>query len=93
MEVVVLFSICQPFFSEISGRRFCRTAKGRLGSVPEWAKLGDRICIFHGGRVPFVIRPCGDGTYTHVSDCYLHGVKDGEAMDMADLIDVEFTLV
>ncbi|KAJ5618738.1 hypothetical protein N7528_006849 [Penicillium herquei] len=38
-------------------KRFCSTAEGRLGWVPNCAKPGDLICVFDGVTVPFVIRP------------------------------------
>jgi hypothetical protein len=63
----------------------CSTVEGRLGSMPDTARPGDRICIFFGGRVPYVIRPCGNEEYTLVGPCYLHGVMDGEAMVKNDL--------
>jgi hypothetical protein len=75
------------------GRLFCITAKDRLGCVPQAAQVGDRICVLYGGRLPFVIRPCGDGRYTYVGNCYLQGIMDGEAVDMKDLEEEEFMLV
>jgi len=62
------------------GRRFSRTTKGRLGSMPKYAELGDKICLFYGGNLPYVIRPRGNGTYRYIGDCYLDGVMYGEAM-------------
>ncbi|KAG4422061.1 hypothetical protein IFR04_004802 [Cadophora malorum] len=62
------------------GRRFSRTTKGRLGSMPKYAEVGDKICLFYGGNLPYVIRPRGDGTYRYIGDCYLDGVMYGEAM-------------
>ncbi|CAM6004791.1 unnamed protein product [Sphagnum balticum] len=36
--------------------RFAVTSKGYLGLVPAEAVTGDKICIFLGGKVPFVLR-------------------------------------
>lgn len=32
------------------------TRRGYLGRSPMTAKIGDKICIFHGGKVPFLLR-------------------------------------
>ena len=61
-------------------RRFSRTTNQRLGSMPRYAEVGDKICLFYGGNLPYVIRPRGDGTYRFIGDCYLNGVMCGEAM-------------
>lgn len=45
------------------------------------AEEKDSICIFLGGRVPFVIRPKADGQYQFIGECYVHGLMDGEAMN------------
>ncbi|KAH7403886.1 heterokaryon incompatibility protein-domain-containing protein [Cadophora sp. MPI-SDFR-AT-0126] len=74
------------------GRRFARTAQGRLGSMPRFSAVGDKICLFDGGSLPYVIRPRGDGTYTFLGDCYLDGVMYGEAMVEGRRTEV-FTLV
>jgi len=67
------------------GRHFSETRNGRLGSMPEGTKVGDKICIFYGGNLPYVIRPCGNSKYTLIGDCYVHGLMYGEAMDMVDI--------
>jgi hypothetical protein len=74
------------------GRRFARTAHGRLGSMPRFSAVGDKICLFDGGSLPYVIRPRGDGTYTFLGDCYLDGVMYGEAMVEGRKTE-EFTLI
>jgi len=48
--------------------------------MPKYAEVGDKICLFYGGNLPYVIRPRGDGTYRYIGDCYLDGVMYGEAM-------------
>jgi Heterokaryon incompatibility protein (HET) len=75
------------------GRRFCRTVGKRLGSMPKGAEVGDKICIFYGGELPYVIRPGDNGEYKFVGDCYLHGVMNGEANNIEGLQTEEFTLV
>ena len=38
-------------------RNFGVTSAGGMGIFPENAKVNDRICMFVGGRVPYMIRP------------------------------------
>ncbi|KAM7202642.1 Heterokaryon incompatibility protein (HET) domain containing protein [Naviculisporaceae sp. PSN 640] len=62
------------------------TEEGRLVWLPRrsWeprptdARGGDRICIFRGGRLPYVVRPVGDGTYRLVGECWVQGMMQGE---------------
>ena len=63
-------------------RRFCATAGRRLGQVPRSAEVGDLICILHGGRVPYIIRPRSEGGFMLVGESYITGLMDGDAMEM-----------
>ena len=57
---------------------------------------GDCVCILLGGDTPFVLRPLGDGYWCFLADAYVHGIMDGEAMDMRAAQDLQyhdFTLV
>lgn len=71
------------------GTSFCITKSGRLARVPHKSRPGDRICIFRGGRVPFVIRDAEKGYFQLVGECYVQGIMDGEAMGRDDLMDLE----
>ncbi|PQE05118.1 het-6-heterokaryon incompatibility protein [Rutstroemia sp. NJR-2017a BVV2] len=51
------------------GRRVFRSAGGRLGLVPSYTILGDRIATFSGGSVPFVIR-WKENTYSLTGECF-----------------------
>jgi len=66
------------------GRRICRTEKNYLGHAVWEAEEGDMIVLFLGADVPFLIRPDKDepGSYQLVGECYVHGIMDGEAMEM-----------
>jgi hypothetical protein len=68
-----------------NGRKFCVTNKGHMGRVPYGSSIGDKVCIFFGGCVPFVLRECGDGTFRLVGECYIYGIMDGEAMKREDI--------
>ncbi|KAM6478082.1 HET-domain-containing protein [Trichoderma sp. SZMC 28011] len=63
------------------GRRFAVTDAGDFAAVPKAAQKGDVVCIFNGGRVPYVLRPCENGNYTLVGECYVDGMMRGEVRD------------
>ncbi|PKK50013.1 hypothetical protein CI102_7199 [Trichoderma harzianum] len=63
------------------GRRFAVTDAGDFAAVPKAAQKGDVVCIFNGGRVPYVLRPCANGNYTLVGECYVDGMMRGEVRD------------
>jgi len=71
------------------GRNLCVTERRCLGRVPHGSKVGDRICIFKGGSVPFVVRENANGYYQLIGECYIHGIMDGEAMEREDLKNLE----
>ena len=57
------------------------TRKGYLGLGHEGFGVGATVCIFSGGEVPFLVRAAEDGEECRfLSECYVHGVMDGEAM-------------
>ncbi|KAH7123242.1 hypothetical protein B0J13DRAFT_647398 [Dactylonectria estremocensis] len=59
-------------------RRFGITTSGDYAAVPKAARQGDTICIFNGGRVPYVLRPGKQGYYQLVGECYVHEMMRGE---------------
>ncbi|KAK4061994.1 uncharacterized protein Triagg1_10157 [Trichoderma aggressivum f. europaeum] len=63
------------------GRRFAVTDAGDFAAVPKAAQKGDVVCIFNGGRVPYVLRPAANGNYTLVGECYVDGMMRGEVRD------------
>lgn len=73
-----------------TGRNLCVTRRGRLGNVPHSvSKVGDKICIFKGGDVPFVLRDVGNGYHQLVGECYVHGIMDGELMSQGNITSYE----
>ena len=72
----------QDFDPQTQGKRFCVTRDGYMCLIPARAAKGDEICVFLGGSVPFVIRERDNGNYSLVGECYVHGLMDGEALDM-----------
>lgn len=61
----------------VSGRRIFRTENGYIGLCPQFAKVGDRIVVFAGGRVPLVLRSSGKD-WRLVGNAYVHGIMKGE---------------
>lgn len=45
---------------------------------------GDQVCGFLGGRTPFIVRAAEEDYFRLVSECYLHGMLDAEAMDQSE---------
>ena len=67
----------------LNDRQFIVTSEGRVGLAPAIAQRLDRIALFAGSSVPFVVRAAEDSTKEHtiyyiIGDCFLHGVMYGE---------------
>ncbi|KAK0124903.1 hypothetical protein ONS96_008781 [Cadophora gregata f. sp. sojae] len=62
-------------------RQLMISKKGYIGLGPVPAKKGDLICVLYGCSVPIVLRKVGKH-YILVGECYVHGLMDGEALDL-----------
>ena len=62
---------------------FARTEKGYYVLGPKVTQPGDIVCVLFGGKLPFCLRPLGD-RYLLVGECYVHGLMNGEAMEMME---------
>lgn len=62
-------------------RRLAWTKQGFLAILPPTAAIGDRIALLPGARLPFVLRPIKNNTFTVIGPCYVHGIMRGEAFD------------
>ncbi|KAF1838118.1 hypothetical protein BDW02DRAFT_52709 [Decorospora gaudefroyi] len=67
----------------IRGRRLITTHTGWLGLAPAEADVDDVVAILFGCNYPVVLRPCAEG-YRYIGECYIDGLMDGEAIDIAD---------
>ncbi|GAB7341072.1 hypothetical protein MBLNU457_7391t1 [Dothideomycetes sp. NU457] len=79
-----------------SSKRMFVTGKGYLGTGPSSVREGDVVCVFHGGRIPFILRPVADdprGYFTCIGGVYIHGMMQGEVMSMPGLEAREITLL
>lgn len=73
-------------------RSFVFTRGGRMGLAPDWCEPGDAVAVLGGGAVPIVLRPVGEGAgrgggggapvFEVVGEAYVHGVMDGQAVDV-----------
>ncbi|GJN74097.1 HET domain-containingprotein [Purpureocillium lilacinum] len=77
-------------------RRFGVTAGGRYVMGPDAMREGDVVAVLYGGRTPFVLRKMeggdGEGGWSLVGECYVHGIMNGEALRDADLEDEAFAM-
>lgn len=74
-------------------RKLCVRDNGQLGMTPILTRVGDKLCVIFGARVPYVIRPVEDSSsYQLIGECYLEGVMDGEAMQMDGFEEVEIAI-
>ena len=84
-------------------RSFFQSSSGYVGFVPASAVVGDRTRVLSGGKTPFVLRLCRKESeddnshsleYIFIGDAYVHGLMDGEAIDMVERGDLKMqTLV
>jgi hypothetical protein len=79
-------------------RCFCITARGYFGLVPGKVKEGDKVAIFNGGPVPFILReaeqgPFAETAYRLVGDGYFHGLMHGEALSLGTCEERDILLV
>lgn len=74
---------------ELECLRMFATAAGRLGLAFYNVHPGDRVVLFAGGNMPFLVRSAG-ASYELISVCYVHGAVDGELWPGEDcLYDIE----
>jgi hypothetical protein len=59
------------------------TVKGYIGLASHCARNGDVVSVISGAQIPFILRPCDGGKYRIVSEAYVDGIMDGEAVDNA----------
>jgi hypothetical protein len=84
--------LLESVYGMVPNHAFFITTTGYMGiGSPEMCQ-GDRVCIFGGGRVPFVVRSLQSqqvkqsdlGRYHLVCDAYVHGIMRGESVGLKD---------
>ena len=64
-------------------RRLAYSMNGYMALFSHQAKEGDLLYALFGGSVLYVLRPEGD-RFLLVGECYVHGLMDGEAMQLLE---------
>lgn len=55
---------------------------GHIGQGPPMLQLNDEIWVLYGGATCHVLRNNGDGTRAFIDEAYVHGLMQGEAIQM-----------
>ena len=70
-------------FVYIAGlRRLFVTKNGYIGLGSKSVQAGDNVFVFPGGMVPLILRPSEQGIYRLVGEAYVHGIMNGEAVNV-----------
>lgn len=64
-----------------SGRSPFVTEKGHLGLTSRYVRPGDTVAIIASAELPFILRQREGGHFTMVSEAYVDGIMDAEAVD------------
>ena len=65
------------------GRRQFVTENGYMGIGPAAMRGRDIVCVLFGGCVPYILRATDtDGRYRLVGESYVHGIMQGEAINL-----------
>ncbi|KAL2276033.1 hypothetical protein FJTKL_01427 [Diaporthe vaccinii] len=73
---------------------YCITQRGYFGRSPMPPQAGDKICVFYGGKVPFLLRPqAKSGHFKLAGEIYIHGIMKGAAMNTMEDKAKDFVLV
>ncbi|KAL1877414.1 hypothetical protein Daus18300_002398 [Diaporthe australafricana] len=67
----------------VTCRRLCTTTDGLLGTVPNHARLGDRVAVLFGCDIPVILRPRGE-KFEFLGGCFVEGWMKGEAIEKLD---------
>jgi len=62
-------------------RRLIWTENGYFGIGPAAAQVGDKVCVFFGGQMLYILRSKDDGSHEFIGEAYVHGLMDGEVFD------------
>ncbi|KAL9119214.1 MAG: hypothetical protein Q9187_004237 [Circinaria calcarea] len=77
---VVLPSEFQLMMERTPNRKLVRTKKGYIGLASDVVRVNDLVVLCEGGKLPLVVRKDGQ-VHKFVSDCYIHGIMNGEAFE------------
>jgi hypothetical protein len=63
-------------------RRFFMTTRGYFGIGPERLQTWDTVAVLFGGKTPYVLTAAADSCFKFLGECYVHGIMDGEVVNM-----------
>jgi hypothetical protein len=63
---------------EMRNKRPYLSKEGYVGMGPVTSTVGDVIAVLLGARVPYVLRPNGEGRFSFLGEAYCDGIMDGE---------------
>ena len=63
---------------EMAGKRPFISRVGYVGMGPCYMRVGDKIAIFNGASVPFIVRPVGEDRFRLMGECYCDGIMHVE---------------
>jgi hypothetical protein len=66
----------------MQGRRPFMSSSGYVGLGPAGMLAGDLIVVLFGSHTPFILRSLEGNQYLLVGEAYVHGIMDGEYMDL-----------
>lgn len=84
LPAVVWTEISKSIGPIIEDKDMFLTTRGYVGLGQEGFRSGDVVCILLGGEVPYLLRQSASphtGHFNLLSECYVHGIMDGEAME------------
>lgn len=75
-------------------RAFIGTSQGHLGYTRPGVELGDIVCVFQNGVVPFIVRrDVHNNAHVLVGESYISGLMHGEVLDMEQRNDINLVEV
>ncbi|KAL8354070.1 hypothetical protein RB601_003763 [Gaeumannomyces tritici] len=79
---VLYWQTAAAFSRRLGNAVFCETDKGFVGLAPEDTKAGDKICLLHDAKAPFLLRrrPGVAPTWSLIGEGYIHGIMYGEGV-------------
>ena len=72
----------RKMMAELKDMRPFLTKGGFVGMAPLAAMAGDKVVVFVGAELPFIIKPMQNGTYRLLGEAYCHMIMNGEALTM-----------
>lgn len=77
-----LDDMSESFRVAYSCRRLFRTEKNYLGIAAESLEKGDAVWVLAGAAAPMVLRPAEGGGWKLVGETYVHGIMNGEVVEL-----------